>query len=117
MMVIRCENCGKQYRIEETTIHGPSVRSRCKECQHVIVVTKPEVKPPATSKSETAGQTAPSSGDLSARQPSDPGVAPSPASDEPTDREPGDKGVGQQAPAPPDTKRNERDGALGSLRG
>ncbi|MDY6792588.1 MAG: cache domain-containing protein [Thermodesulfobacteriota bacterium] len=40
-MKIQCENCGKKYRIDEGKIKGPSVKLRCRACEHIMVVEKP----------------------------------------------------------------------------
>lgn len=39
-MIIKCDNCGKQYNIDENKIKGKKVRTRCVECNEVIVITK-----------------------------------------------------------------------------
>ncbi len=46
-MIVICEECGKKYRIDAEKIKGPSARFKCKSCNHVITVTKPEPKAPA----------------------------------------------------------------------
>lgn len=42
MMDIRCDACGKTYRIDERKLSKDSARVRCKICQHIIVVSKPK---------------------------------------------------------------------------
>jgi predicted Zn finger-like uncharacterized protein len=46
-MIVICEECGKKYRIDAEKIKGNSARFKCKSCNHVITVTKPELRPPA----------------------------------------------------------------------
>jgi len=45
MMQITCEQCGKMYRLDESKITGEKARLRCKACQHVMLITKPEPEP------------------------------------------------------------------------
>ena len=45
-MIIICEECGKKYRIDPSKIKGQSAKFRCKECSHIIAVSKPAPKPP-----------------------------------------------------------------------
>jgi len=40
-MIVSCEDCGKQYRIQTEKIRGERARFRCKACGHVILVNKP----------------------------------------------------------------------------
>ena len=40
MMIIKCDNCGKQYNIDENKIKGEKVRTKCLECNEIIVVNK-----------------------------------------------------------------------------
>jgi methyl-accepting chemotaxis protein len=47
MMEIRCNACGKTYRIEEHKLNRDTSRVKCKVCQNIIVVSKPKpVQPP-----------------------------------------------------------------------
>ena len=39
-MILSCEDCGRQYRINTEKIRGQSARFRCKACGHVISVNK-----------------------------------------------------------------------------
>jgi predicted Zn finger-like uncharacterized protein len=48
-MIIICEECGKKYRIDPSKIKGQAAKFRCKECSHIITVSKPEAKPPEPS--------------------------------------------------------------------
>jgi predicted Zn finger-like uncharacterized protein len=48
-MIIICEECGKKYRIDPSKIKGQTAKFRCKECNHIIAVSKPEAKPPEPS--------------------------------------------------------------------
>ena len=45
-MIVICEECGKRYRIDAEKIKGKVARFKCKSCNHVITVTKPELRPP-----------------------------------------------------------------------
>lgn len=40
-MIVSCEDCGKQYRIQTEKIKGQRARFRCKACGFVILVNKP----------------------------------------------------------------------------
>lgn len=39
-MIIKCDNCGKQYNIDENKIKGEKVRTKCLECNEIIVIKK-----------------------------------------------------------------------------
>lgn len=39
-MIIKCDNCGKQYNINENKIKGEKVRTKCLECNEIIVIKK-----------------------------------------------------------------------------
>lgn len=41
-MIVRCEECGKKYRIDETKLKGEKARVKCKSCDSVIEIIKPE---------------------------------------------------------------------------
>lgn len=45
-MIILCEECGKKYRIDPSKIGEEGMKFRCKACNHVITVSKPEAKEP-----------------------------------------------------------------------
>jgi predicted Zn finger-like uncharacterized protein len=45
-MIVICEECGKKYQIDPSKIKGKAARFKCKSCNHVIEVLKPEEKPP-----------------------------------------------------------------------
>jgi methyl-accepting chemotaxis protein len=40
MMQITCDNCGKNYRVDESKIKGEKARFKCKACENIIVVSK-----------------------------------------------------------------------------
>ncbi|MDY7034998.1 MAG: HAMP domain-containing protein [Thermodesulfobacteriota bacterium] len=45
-MIVICEECGKRYRIDPEKIKGEVARFKCRSCNHVITVSKPEdIKP------------------------------------------------------------------------
>lgn len=44
-MIIICEECGKKYRIDPSKIKGKAASFKCRDCTHLIVVTKPEPPP------------------------------------------------------------------------
>ena len=44
-MIIICEECGKKYRIDPSKIKGRAASFKCRECTHLIVVSKPEPPP------------------------------------------------------------------------
>ncbi len=46
-MIVSCEECGKRYRIDAGKIKGKQARFNCKDCGHVITVTKPPEEPSA----------------------------------------------------------------------
>jgi predicted Zn finger-like uncharacterized protein len=41
-MIVRCEECGKKYKIDETKIKRKKARVKCKSCQSMIDIIKPE---------------------------------------------------------------------------
>jgi predicted Zn finger-like uncharacterized protein len=45
-MIVICEECGKKYQIDPSKIKGKAARFKCKACNHVIEVLKPEEKAP-----------------------------------------------------------------------
>lgn len=45
-MIIICEECGKKYRIDPSKIKRDQARLKCRSCEHIIVVKKPQEKPP-----------------------------------------------------------------------
>ena len=49
MIDIRCDRCGKRYRIDETRMKGDTARVTCKGCGHLITVTKSAAAPSAES--------------------------------------------------------------------
>jgi methyl-accepting chemotaxis protein len=107
MMVIRCEKCGKQYRVDETAIPGDTIRARCKACENIIVVTKPEGKEnPADG--ATARRATPLSEELGTHQPSNPGATPFPAPTSTADQEPVRKEDGERAAAGYEGKRKRQ---------
>ena len=40
-MIVICEDCGKKYRIDPSKIKKESVKFKCKQCNHIISVSKP----------------------------------------------------------------------------
>jgi len=46
-MIVTCEKCGKRYRIDPEKIPGKTGRFRCRECNEIITVSKPEPVPAA----------------------------------------------------------------------
>lgn len=58
-MIILCEECGKKYRIDPLKVGEAGLKFKCKACNHVITVSKPESiiepeKEVGTVKTETA---------------------------------------------------------------
>ena len=45
-MIILCEECGKKYRIDPLKVGEEGMKFRCKACNHIITVSKPEAKDP-----------------------------------------------------------------------
>jgi len=45
-MIISCEECGKKYRIDPSKVSEEGMKFKCKACNHVITVSKPEARPP-----------------------------------------------------------------------
>jgi len=45
-MIVICEECGKRYRIDPLKIKGKEASFKCKSCENIITVVKPEVEPP-----------------------------------------------------------------------
>lgn len=46
-MIVTCEKCGKRYRIDPEKIRGKTGRFRCRGCNEIITVSKPEPVPAA----------------------------------------------------------------------
>jgi methyl-accepting chemotaxis protein len=88
MMVIRCEKCGQKYRIDESTVPGGTIRSRCKKCQTVIVVAKPKTSAAAALDSRMVLEATLAAEDLRARPSSTPGPALPPPQDAPAESKP-----------------------------
>ncbi|MBT8369678.1 MAG: zinc-ribbon domain-containing protein, partial [Deltaproteobacteria bacterium] len=44
MMEISCDQCGKDYRVDEAKMKGAQAKVKCKACDNIMVVTKPEPK-------------------------------------------------------------------------
>jgi len=42
MMDINCDACGKKYRVDETKMKGESAKVKCKACNNIMVITKPQ---------------------------------------------------------------------------
>jgi methyl-accepting chemotaxis protein len=42
MMEITCDACGKNYRVDETKMKGSKARVKCKACENIMVVFRPE---------------------------------------------------------------------------
>ncbi|MBL4902162.1 MAG: zinc-ribbon domain-containing protein [Desulfocapsa sp.] len=42
-MLVICEDCAKQYNIDETRIKSDKAKFTCKGCGHIIIVEKPQV--------------------------------------------------------------------------
>lgn len=42
MMQVTCDYCGKVYKVDENKIKGEKARLKCRSCEHVIIVTKPD---------------------------------------------------------------------------
>lgn len=43
-MIVICEDCGRKYRIDPERIKGKTARFKCKACNHIITVSKPQPK-------------------------------------------------------------------------
>lgn len=41
-MIILCEECGKKYRIDPSKVGEEGLKFKCKACNHIITVSKPE---------------------------------------------------------------------------
>ena len=42
MMQVTCDYCGKMYKVDENKIKGEKARLKCRSCEHIIIVTKPD---------------------------------------------------------------------------
>ncbi len=42
-MIIICEECGKKYRVDASKIKGGTAKVKCRACNHLITVAKPDV--------------------------------------------------------------------------
>jgi methyl-accepting chemotaxis protein len=47
MMEIICDECGKKYRVDETKMKGDRAKVKCKTCNHVMAVTRPQTNAPS----------------------------------------------------------------------
>jgi predicted Zn finger-like uncharacterized protein len=41
-MEISCEECGRRYRVDETRIMVKTGKFKCRACNNILVITKPE---------------------------------------------------------------------------
>ena len=41
-MEIKCEVCGKKYRVDHSKVIAETGKFKCRECENILVVTKPE---------------------------------------------------------------------------
>jgi len=108
MMVIRCEKCGQKYRVDESTIPGGTIRSRCKQCQTLIVVAKPKTAPAAVADSRLAPGATPAAADQRARAFPTPGAALPPPQDAPAGSKPEGKADERAESRQPARKRKGR---------
>ena len=53
MMEISCDSCGKKYKIDETRMKGARAKVKCKVCDTVMVITRPQPDADATAASAT----------------------------------------------------------------
>ncbi len=44
-MIVICEECGKKYKVDPSKIQGKDARFKCKACNNLITVDKPEDNP------------------------------------------------------------------------
>ena len=42
IMEIKCEVCGKKYRVDHSKVIAETGKFKCRECENILVVTKPE---------------------------------------------------------------------------
>ena len=47
-MIVICEDCGRKYRIDPGRIKGETAKFKCKACNHIITVSRPQPKPAET---------------------------------------------------------------------
>jgi methyl-accepting chemotaxis protein len=47
-MIIRCDQCGKKYRIDEAKLKPGTTRLKCKSCADTILIQKGRPEPPAS---------------------------------------------------------------------
>lgn len=52
MMVVTCESCTKQYKIDETKMRSEQAKLKCKHCDHYIIVRNPNYTQPPEEESE-----------------------------------------------------------------
>lgn len=48
-MIIFCEECGKKYKIDESKIVGDTGRCKCRNCDHIMLISKPQSEPETVS--------------------------------------------------------------------
>jgi methyl-accepting chemotaxis protein len=111
MMVIRCEKCGQKYRVDESTVPGGTIRSRCKYCQTVIVVAKPKPGPAAAVGSRMALEETLAAEEMRARSSPSPGAAMPPPQDAPAEKKPA--GESDERTESRKTKRKPKGRGLG----
>jgi len=46
MMRVTCDNCKKIYKVDENKIKGEKARLKCRACENIIIVTKPQPAAP-----------------------------------------------------------------------
>lgn len=70
MMDIRCDFCGKRYRIDESKMKSERAKVKCKSCSHIITVTRPApstLQQPRVDVGDDAAVKAPPQASLEAR--------------------------------------------------
>lgn len=59
-MIVICEECGKKYRIDPDKMKGETARFKCRNCNHIVSVSKPGVNISEPVKEITEEKPAPS---------------------------------------------------------
>lgn len=55
-MIVICEECGKKYRIDPVNIKGQAASFKCRACEQVIVVSKPDSPAPVYAAPQPASE-------------------------------------------------------------
>ncbi len=61
MLDIICNECGKEYRVDDTKMKGSQAKVKCKNCQNIMVIRKPRLPAEASPVTPSSGESVPPS--------------------------------------------------------